>query len=87
MMAVFPAIIGLWISFFALIVASRNQASKKFSLIAIILSGVALGGAYLLEGTIKDKVAKDEKFEQKIDQTAKDAEQNGDLDDALDELE
>jgi hypothetical protein len=87
MFAIYPALVALWIGLFALIMASRNKGPKQSSIIAVIIAAVALGGAYILENTVKDKVAKDEKFEQTVDQTAKDAEESGELDDALDDIE
>ena len=85
LISVLPAIIGLFFWFIAYLIMKKSGEKRKIVLVAVTISVLAILISLFSEIFIKDKVAEDIKFDEKIEQS--EAEAIDDLEDALEDLE
>ena len=85
LISILPAIIGLVFWFVAYLIMKKSGIKRKVVLVALIISLLAILISTFSEIFIKDKVADDLIFNEKIEQS--ETESLPDLEEALDDLE
>lgn len=85
LISVLPAIIGLFFWFIAYLIMKKSVEKRKIVLVAVTISVLAILISLFSEIFIKDKVAEDLNFNEKIEQS--EIEAIDDIEDALEYLE
>jgi len=85
LISILPAILGLVFWLIAFLVNNKTGEKRSIVTTALIISVLAILISTFSEIFIKDKVAEDQKFEEKIEQSQEEA--IDDLEEALEDLE